>query len=578
MKHAKNVLVVCLSVVLMASCGLNHGQSECKEVLLSDYFSSDTIDDIMPILRCALEECRKHDHAVLRLPEGHFTVKGDFAFERHCFVTNNDEGLKRIAFDLTEFKNLEIKGEGTCLDFVGYIVPFWISKAENIHVSGVSIDYTTPFHSEALITQVTDEYVDVRFDANEFPYRVHCGCLRFDNKPTGSEAFNLMLEFDREKREPAWHAIDYWVDETERCEALPNGDVRILRKNLKANVGNVFVFGCNHRKVPGFVISDSKDVSVCDVNVYHTGGMAFVAQRSENIELNHVMVTCPPGKDRIVSATADATHFSNCSGFVRLVDCVFENQKDDATNIHGVYAMITEVESPNTVVVKYMHEAQFGFHFIRQGMNVEIVDNGSLVTNCVRQVADCEVINKEYERVVFLEALPECVGVEYVVAQTDEYPDVLIKGCTIRNNRARGILLGSRGQIVIDSNYFHVPGAAILLEGDGSYWYEQSGVRDLEIRNNVFENCNYGSPHWGNACIAVGTGIWKDRKVSRYHRNLKIHGNVFRCFDPRILNIYCTENVDFHGNIMENTADYVFDLPDAEPFKCENCDNIIIVE
>ena len=37
-----------------------------------------------------------------------------------------------------------------------------------------------------------------------------------------------------------------------------------------------------------------------------------------------------------------------------------------------------------------------------------------------------------------------------------------------------GVLLGSRGKIVIENNTFHTPGAAILLEGDARFWFEQA--------------------------------------------------------------------------------------------------------
>lgn len=546
-----------------------------NEFQLADYMQSDTAD-LMPALRQALDDCRELESAVLILPEGRFTVKGDFAYQHYCWVSNNDEGLKRIAFDLSGCHNLEIRGNNTRLDFVGYTVPFLLSDADNISISGLSIDYTTPFHSEGEITAVAPDYFDVRFNTDEFPYDIRNGCLYFDNKPTGSESFNLLLEFDKEKREPAYHAYDYWVNGTERCEQLPNGDVRILREGMQATVGNIMVFGCSHRLVPGFIISDSKDVNLHDINVYHTGGMAFIAQRSQNIELNRVNVTPPPYRQRIVSATADATHFSNCGGYIRMIDCVFENQKDDATNIHGIYAMISEIESQRTVVLKYVHEAQRGFNFIREGMNVEIVDNANLITQCQRQVAWYEELNEEYTRVTFTEDLPADIKEKFVVAQVDSYPEVLIKGCTIRNNRARGILLGSRAKMTIDSNYFHAAGAAILLEGDGSYWYEQSGVRDLEISRNTFDNCNYGCQWWGKACIAVGTGLWDDRATSRYHHNISLHDNLFRGFDPRILNFYCTEGLQFFGNTIESTTDYPAANADAEPFVYENCDDVEI--
>lgn len=97
--------------------------------------------------------------------------------------------------------------------------------------------------------------------------------------------------------------------------------------------------------------------------------MGVIAQRSGDIELDHVQVTPSPGTGRMISITADATHFSNCYGFIRMLNCLFENQKDDATNIHGIYAVIDSIMGPQELIVKLMHPAQEGFDFIRPDNN-----------------------------------------------------------------------------------------------------------------------------------------------------------------------------------------------------------------
>jgi len=566
------LIALILSILLLtSSC-----ENKSKTVYLADYITSEMQDDIMPAIRAAVEECNTLKANKLVLPKGRFQIKGDYAFERYCFVTNNDEGLKRIAFDLSGMENIEIQGDNTQLDFVGYVVPFLLNFTNNVVIDGVSIDYTTPFHSEGEIVKVEKEYVDVRFDENEFPYEINHDCIYFTNKPTGYDNFNLMLEFDKEKCEPALGAFDNWIDGTVKAEKLENGDVRLYQGGLKGTPGNIFVFGCGHRLVPCFIISDCHNVLIKNVNVYHTGGMAFVAQRSMDIELNHCAVTPSPDKNRIVSATADATHFSNCGGYIKMIDCLFENQKDDATNIHGIYCKITKIEYPNKLTVKLVHEAQYGFYYFKKDLRIEIVNNSSLVHVEDNVVEDVKIINKEYAEITLKEPISAEVYEDFVVAQTSYYPDVLIKGCTIRSNRARGLLLGSRGKIVIDSNYFHVPGSTIYFEGDGSYWYEQSGVRDVEIMRNTFDNCGYGAPSWGRATIAVGSGVWKDKEHSRYNKNIRVHDNVFRHFDPRIVNLYCVDGFDFYDNTFIETTDYHYNQKETRPYITTNCDNINI--
>ena len=140
----------------------------------------------------------------------------------------------------------------------------------------------------------------------------------------------------------------------------------------------------------------------------------------------------------------------------------------------------------------------------------------------------------------------------------------------------RGLLLGARNRMVSEDNYFHIAGAAILIEGDANYWYEQSGVRDVVIRRNLFENGNYGSPGWGSACIAVGSGI-PDRETSRYHRNIRVEGNTFRVFDPRIVNLYCVDGFVFtRDNVIEYTDDYPYVLDEKRNFITRNCDRVVV--
>ena len=44
--------------------------------------------------------------------------------------------------------------------------------------------------------------------------------------------------------------------------------------------------------------------------------MGVIAQRTRDIHLKRLRVTPPTHKGRIVSATADATHFANCAGHI----------------------------------------------------------------------------------------------------------------------------------------------------------------------------------------------------------------------------------------------------------------------
>lgn len=564
------------SLCLLTGCNVS---TNGGDVYLSDFLDSASAEsDAVPAIRAAVAYCAKTGASRLVLPGGELRLRPDRAEEKYQFISNNDESLKRIAFDLEGMRDFTIEGAGTKLLFSGFISPFNLERCRNVTIRDLSIDYTRTFHSEGIVRAAGPGWLDVEFP-EEYVCDLSDGCLRFLDDEGTVYPFSSLLEFDAVKREPAFHVDDYWLAKhTIVARQQPGGLVRIFRDDLKAGIGNVMVFGAARRLNPGFTISDSEGIAIRDVNLYHCGGMGVIAQRSRDIELHRLRVVPAPGKGRVISITADATHFVNCGGYIRLLDCTFENQKDDATNIHGLYMPVDSMTAPDRAPLRWGHAGQYGVDFLVPGMRVEVVDNMNLETYAHLTVESVNRINKNYTEVKFAEPLPERAGKSHLIAADEDYPEVLVRGCRMSGNRARGLLLGSRGRIVIERNYFHIAGAAVLFEGDGNYWFEQSGVRDVSIRDNVFENCNYGSLGWGNACIAVGSGI-PERRQSRYHRNIRIENNVFRGFDPRIVNLYCVDGFVFtDDNRIEHTDDYPYALGENRRFVTEYCDGVELPE
>ena len=563
------------TALLFASCAGSGGGT----VYLSDYLTEADKDDAMPAIRTALEACRRTHAAELVLPEGVLNIRPEASYERYQCISNNDESLKHIAFDLGGMSHFTVRGQNTILLFTGFISPFSLQDCADITISDLSIDYTHTFHSEGLIRATGDGYLDVEFPVD---YRIGLdnGCLYIMDNEWETYPFGNMLEYDPVKDEVAFDANDYWLSrQTLPAEQIGDRLYRIHKENIKATVGNVMVLGAASRLNPGFFVADSHDILIKDVNLYHCGGMGVIVQMSRNIELNKLVIIPSPGKGRVVSITADATHFVNCSGYIRMIDCTFRNQKDDATNIHGLYMGIDRQTSPRSLQLSWRNGAQQGLQFLRPGMTVEIVRNKTMTQLCRATVESVEVLNRHITNVTFTADLPEGIEPDMVVAADDAYPDVLISGCTFSGNRARGLLLGSRGKMVLENNYFHIPGAAILFEGDGNYWFEQSGVRDVTIRNNVFENCNFGYRVWGNACISVGSGVPDRTSGECYHRGITIEDNTFRVFDSRILYLYSVDGLTFRNNRIEMTNDYPYLRGVTERFRVsDDCKNIKIEE
>ena len=553
-------------VCLAASCTQEQAG---KTVYLKDYLTGDMLcEDAEPAIRKALEECLCSKGSTLVLPGGTLPVKPDFCYGKYQRISNNDPSDKRIAFDIVGADGLTVEGNGTTLLFTGFVSPFNIEDSRDVTIRGLNIDYTRTFHSEGLITDSGKDWVKVRFP-EDYKVSLESGIIVFKDEFRNEYPYGNLLEFDSYRKEVAHYVRDYWVwGPGLQAEALPDGDYKVFEKDIKVTKGNVLVFGAAARLNPAFTLERCDGFTLKDVNIWHCGGMGVIAQRSKDVELNNVDVVPSPGKGRMISITADATHFVNCKGSIRMIGCTFMNQKDDATNIHGWYSVARKKVSDNQLLLW----SNYGKDFAEAGMEMELVSHSTMMTYDTLKVENVEKYNDFLSLVTFTESVPEAFEEKDVLADVSVKPDVLIQGCTFGNNRARGLLIGSKGKVIIENNRFHVPGAAILFEGDGNYWYEQSGVKDVTIRGNKFENCLYGSKGWGRAYIAVGSGI-PQRETSRYHSNITVEGNTFNTFDPRILNLYCVDGITYRNNEVILNNDYEYD-PQGEPFEIKYCDNV----
>lgn len=555
-------------------------------VNIKDYGVVPGEQDATPGVLKALEECKKSITAELIFPKGEYHFYPDYGVDKYCFISNNDEGLKRIIFPLYDFQNLTINGQGSSFIFHGFVNPFVIDHSSNIQLRNFSIDCARPFHSEALILANHNEGIDVAIPPL-FPYRISNGILLFTDgteeelrKTTVSKdityPYTSLLEFDADKRETAFMANDYFLNNTPLiAQELEKNKVRIFLKGLKGTVGNIMTFGAGTRNYPGFVVSDSKNIQFRNITIHHAGGMGVIGQRSQHIQLDSCIVS--PSKGRIISCTADATHFTNCTGKIELSHCLFENQKDDATNIHGIYVKIEKILKPNEVIVGLKHSQQLGFDFLKPGSLIELVKAESLITKGNASIIHTERINKEYTLVKLSHNLPEEINAGDVIGAANKFADVHIHHNIIRNNRARGMLLNCRGKTRVENNYFHTPGAAILFEGDASFWYEQGGVRDCIIRSNIFDNCLFGI--WGEAIIDVQAGVLKDKEKSRYNKNIRIEHNTFRVFDDvLLLHALGVDSLIWRNNVIEKSQSYPMLRSRDSLFKIEHSDHISIKE
>ena len=511
-------------------------------------------------LRGILEECRKNEEpAEILFEEGTYHFYPDYAFERTLCISNHDEDtIKRIAFDLTGCRHLAVRGKNSDFIFHTELLAFYSEHSEDITLEGFSIDYERPVYSEGTIVSVNGPSMQLRIDKESFPYYVAHQRIFFTGE-NFCEELPFWMEVDPEKGEPSEGPYETGFDirpdsNYGNWKELEEGLVEVTLDgagDMKSfdgyTPGHVIVLRHHPRNYPATYVTSSKDVTFRDVKIYHCAGMGVTAQFTENITLERVQVTGKPGSGHWFSLAADATHFVYCRGFIHIKDCLFERQLDDAVNIHGIYARVKKVLGEKELLVELVHHQQKGVPVGGAGDSFSFVRYESLLSMGESRAEKLITLNKDYTYVKFADKLPEGIKEKDSIENISYVPEVLIEGCTVRNNRARGFLLTSAGNVVVKNNYFHTTGTAILISGDAADWFESGATKHIVVENNRFDDCDHVKG-WGQGVIQVDTPVREVEKDQKLHQYLEIRDNEFTSADGELVHVKNVRTVVFAGN------------------------------
>ncbi|WP_248924035.1 right-handed parallel beta-helix repeat-containing protein [Paenibacillus hamazuiensis] len=519
----------------------------------------DSPEDATLAVYRAIKQCRGIERPTLVFPKGTYRFKPEKAFEKQLFITNHDQrGLHKIAFPLVGMDDLTIDGQGSEFVFYGSIIPFLIENSRNVRLRNMTIDWERPMFEQGEFVRATPESFDIRLSGPRYELNGNRLTVEYDGR---EEAIWGIHEVDPETGAHAYGSGDRlsWSSFKKlTLEEVGKGIIRFSGKPRHVpKPGSGALMRLGRREHPGIFLKDSSDCRIEDVTVHHAPGMGLVAQRCADISLRGFNVMRRPGAGRWVTATADAVHFTYCRGRIELEHCLFENQLDDPLNVHGIYARIAERLSDDTLLVQLIHDMQVGVEIADPGDDVRFVDNESLLAYAEATVTSVEKMNARYTVISFDRPLPDMVKVGNVLENATWSPDLTIRHCTFRSNRARGLLITTPGKVLVEHNVISAPGAGIKISGDANSWYESGAVRDVVIRNNTFLDCNYCYPDWGNAVIDIDPEIEHPERFSIcYHRNIRIEHNEFHTFDSGIVSGHSVDGFVFRHNRIRRSGSF----------------------
>lgn len=592
----KKHLIILVLTVLSSLLGLV--VVSCLHVQASDKFSvqyesdkiiakihySEATKDYTPIIDAILDSVEGKTNVHIIFDKGTYHFYPEKAHSNFLHISNNDSGIKKVAFHINGYSSIEIDGGNSSFIFHGQMVPLHISQSRNVSLHHFTIDWDTPFVFEGLV--VNNNPAAKSFDlkiSNLVKYTISNNLLQFCGYDWSSNLGENIV-YNVESKRPYFYTSKYehdWRKRNLTAKDLGNRTVRLSGTTAEVPpIGSLYVDKGPHglnRLSPAIFLDQSQNVSVSSINIYHSGAMALIAQKTNKITLYKFNVILAPGNGQMISASADATHFVNCRGEILIDSCRFENMLDDATNVHGTYQVVDSIIDYSRVALSPGHFQQNGFSLFSVGDSIGLVDRLSLKTVAVSTVKKYKVVNDTY---FLLETnsplICENIAHRYVVENLSWKASLTMRNCIVKQNRARAVLVSTTKSVLIENNYFSSMMAGIRICGDANYWFESGEVNQVIIRRNKFEDIGIGG-HSPQAVLQIDPILRKDyRKGIYFHRNIVFEKNVIKTFDPLIVYALSVDGLSIKNNEIVCTQKYKPIFSDLSQFDIHHCNHVLI--
>lgn len=466
----------------------------------------------------------------LVIPKGRYNLRAD-----------GNPAHPDTLFALSEMDGLVIDGQGAELMMTGTAGIFSFTNCKNVTVRGLTVDWERPPFSEGTVIAATPKSFDVKV-LDAYPVK-------------GGEPVGAFMTYHRDTRLPDGGDLDVY-NSVESTELVAPQVLRVhLTRDIQVPVGKLLVLRHEVYGHNAFSFYRCANVKASDITVYTCPGMALIGIVCTDVSLQRVNVLNRPGSGRLMSATADATHFGGCKGTVTYEDCTFEGMGDDGANVKsGLYLIVRKRLDDHTVL---------GQHNLKM---VDLPDSGDALemshvdtllayaTGKVRS-ARLEPGEGNVHRIEFEEPLPPDLREGDVLGNASRVPKLRMRRCEVRGNRARGVLCQTRDAVIEDCTFRNCSGAGVLVLTEVVYFHESIGTRNVTVRSNRFLNCNFGAASAEGALCAIA--YLKDMaypKTPGVHRDVTFESNHFANTPESAIFAVAVDGLTVRGNTVDRAC------------------------
>lgn len=450
--------------------------------------------------RQAVAECKKYPNCRLTFEPG-----------RYDFFSSSEPPYDRRVVSVEGYKDFTIDGRGSEMMIHGISNFIILYKSTNVTIKNMVIDFEEEMHSMGTVTAV---------NADSFECTVHPG---YDMKYITQLA--AIMEYDPATKRPLKHGSDENGIGLE-VKHLGGRQLRCFTKwKTVMKAGSWVLLRQRAREGVVFYSHANTNMHLDNITIYRAPGMNFIVSNSRGVKLTRLTIKPRQGASPYQSTGADGLHLSGNMGDLLVDRCHLEGMGDDGINLKtGLYLTIKEIIDSKTVLAQ--HNLKYG-DVPDPGDVMELLPQEDLIKIGSMKVAEAKLLDGGMHRVSFETDMPAQVAVGQLLGNVSRCCKATIRRVTVKNNRARGMLIQNHDTLVEDCRFENCTMGGVWVFNEIYFFYESIAPRNVTVKNCKFKNI--GLIHSNDCvlgCWAQMNGISTPKKPGVFNNIVFDHNTI----------------------------------------------------
>lgn len=476
------------------------------------------------------------------------------------FSADETPHLNAVPMYFSNIDDLVFDGNGSVFIIDGKVTNIAMEHCRNITLKNLEIRHLHPDMHELKVINKSIFYVDFQIDSdsqykfenNKLYFYDRDYCCAADLSALNAHWIGLIRKNTPNKIKRVTHPLIGKI----KIDDLGERKVRAYYPNtFRFKTGDCFYLFDVRRQFAGIFINQCESVILNNIKQRFNYSLALVLQDSKDVSLLNSEFAPEKNSTRKMASVADFIQVCMCRGKINIENNLFDGAGDDCLNVHGVHYQIKKVDK-NKLIVSFMHPQSHGYNPLHPGDQIAFIHPKSLLENGKTEIISSRMLN-EYEIELEVSSSEKAIVGE-VIENISACPDICFFNNTLTRIITRGLLLTTRGKVVIKNNHFiSTSMSGILLSDDAKNWYESGMCCDVTVDQNQFDYCGQ-TP----VLIKPENAVYR----GAVHKNINIINNQFKDYKGYCIRSKAADNIRIKGNKFNSD----------KVIKCVNCQNVDI--